>query len=366
MRKKVLLCVCAAVLVAVIAAGIAVYVKLPKPLNYPIDEIAPVGTSVSLVSEDASTVTLSKPGNAPWRVLLFTDQHLDGNNATSDRTIRNMVRAITDESPDLVLLGGDNVTSGMNEKRAHQLAEIFEKLGVYWGGVLGNHEGDNKYSVTRAEMTEIFSSYEHCIMRRGPEDIDGDCNYVIRLTDADGKLQEAFFCMDTFNEIDDGIRAAHEIIEGKEYDGCHENQVAWYAETVRAMKAELGDFRSILLLHIPLPAYDRALEEGELLYGQQNEGICSTAYENGLFEAIKAGGVTQAVFCGHDHINSFGVEYEGILLSYIESSGYGSYGLKKRGVPEEDWLQGYTRLEILPDGTFSQEQLRYAVLYGVN
>ena len=77
----------------------------------------------------------------------------------------------------------------MNRKRSAQFAEIFEQLGVYWGGVLGNHEGDNPYSVTRTEMVDIFSSHAHCVMLRGPEDIDGDCNYVIRLLDKDGKLR---------------------------------------------------------------------------------------------------------------------------------------------------------------------------------
>ena len=364
MRKKILIAVLCVVVLALVAGGIVLKTKLPQPLSYPIDEIAFVGTTVNLVSEDTQSVTLQKPGNAPWRVLLFTDQHLDGNNKTSFNTVDYMVRAIAQEKPDLVLVGGDNVTSGMNKKRSHQFAEIFEKLGVYWGGVLGNHEGDNKYSISRTEMVDIFSSYDHCVMRRGPENIDGDCNYVIRLTGEDGSLQEAIFCIDTFDEIDDGIRATHEIIEGKSYDGAHENQVAWYEETASKMKAELGDFRSLMLLHIPLPAYDRALESGRVLYGQKNEGVCSTAYENGLFEAIKRVGVTQAVFCGHDHVNNFGAEYEGVLLSYIETSGYGSYGFHKKGLPEEEWLQGYTRLDVLPDGTFSQEQLRYSVLFG--
>ena len=117
-------------------------------------------------------------------------------------------------------------------------------------------------------------------------------------------------------------------------------------------------------MHIPLHAYDEAIETEPFQYGDKREDICSTVYDNGLFDAIQEIGGTQIVFCGHDHLNNFGVEYKGVLLSYIEPSGYGAYGLGKRGAPESEWLQGYTRLELLADGTVAQTQIRYAEVYG--
>lgn len=367
MNKKTGIIILACSLVLILAVvGVVVRSQLPQPLNYPIDKIEAVGTQVQLVSKDAETVTLQTQSDAPFRILMFTDMHLDGKNETSYQTVDRMVKSIREEKPDLVLLGGDNVTSAFNRKRSAQLAEIFEKLGVYWGGVIGNHEGDNKYSISREEMVGIFTGYEHCVMLQGPEEIDGNCNYAINILNGDGSLRETIFCLDTFDEIGAEQRASHEIIEDKSpYDGAHENQVQWYREKAASLKETYGDYKSILLMHIPLPAFDKAVETEPLLYGEKNEGICSTVYENGLFEAIKEAGVTQAVFCGHDHINSFGVEYQGVILSYIESSGYGAYGLKKKGVPEEDWLQGYTRLDVDPDGSYSHTQIRYAEVFGV-
>lgn len=365
-KKKVLLCCLAALLVIAAVAGVIVYSQLPHALNYPIDKIEPLEhQSVNLVSQDTDTVTLQKQDGGAFRILMFTDQHLDGKNKTSYKTVDRMVQCIQKEQPDLVLLGGDNVTSGMNKKRAGQLAEIFEKLGVYWGGVIGNHEGDNPYSVTRTEMVDIFSSHAHCVMLRGPEDIDGDCNYAIRLLGSDGKLMETIFCLDTFDEISEETAAALTLYDKRSpYDGAHENQVQWYREKAEALKESDGDYKSILLMHIPLHAYDEAIETEAFLYGDKREDICSTIYDNGLFDAIQDVGVTQAVFCGHDHLNNFGVPYKGVLLSYIEPSGYGAYGMDRRGAPESDWLQGYTTLQILPDGTFSQTQVRYAEVFG--
>ena len=364
-KKKIALIVIAVFLVIVIVAAAIVIPKLPHALNYPIKDIEPAGgAEIDRVSKDTDTVTLRKNDNGAFKVAMFTDMHLDGKNETCYKTVERFVDSIKREQPDLVLLGGDNVTSGMNKKRTQQLAEIMEKLGVFWGGVLGNHEGDNSWSISREEMVDIFMGYDHCIMLKGPDDIDGNCNYVINLQNYEGKLIQSIFCLDTFDEINDEQKEKYEIIPDKCYDGAHENQVKWYAEKAASMKDELEGKKSIMLMHIPLPAYDKAKENGSVLYGVQNEGFCSTAYENGLFEAIEKAGVTKAVFCGHDHINNIGMEYKGVILSYIEMSGYSSYGMKKKGAPESEWLQGYTILQFNDDGNFTHTQYKYAEIYG--
>lgn len=362
MKKKGIIILCA-VLAVLIAGGCIGYSFLPHPLNYPINKIEPAGKATpNLITKDDDSVTLQKGDAAPLRILYFTDMHLDGKNKTSNVTVGNMVKAIQKEQPDLVLLGGDNVTSGMNRRRCHQLAKIFEKLGVYWGGVIGNHEGDNQWSISRSEMMDIFTSYDRCVMRKGPADIDGDCNYVINLLNSDGKHMQTVFCLDTFDEVTDEQRAKYGMTEeDSEYDGAHENQVAWYAEKAEALKADYGDnYRSVMLIHIPLAEYATAVDGGaEFLYGVKLEGICCTGYDNGLFQAIKDAGVTKAVYCGHDHKDSFAVEYEGVILSYLETSGYGSYGLNRDGRPEEEWLQGYSVMDILDDGTYSFTEKTY-------
>ena len=361
-RKITVSVICAVFAVCLIAAAV-LGALLPHALNYPIDDIDPVGSVLTVGEKTEDSVALTKPGAEPLKILMFTDMHLDGKNSTSYKTVERMVDSITKEKPDLVLLGGDNVTSGMNRRRASQLGEIFEKLGVYWGGVLGNHEGDNKWSISRTEMMDIFCSFEHCVMQKGPADIDGDCNYVIKLMNDDGSLREAVFCLDTFDETTDQMREEHSFYEDKHYDGAHANQVAWYGSAAEELKQSFGDYKSIMLIHIPTHEFDAVAEQESYLWGVKNEGVCSTAYDNGLFAKIKELGVTQAVFCGHDHINSFGGEYDGVTLSYIESSGYGSYGMAKRDAPPSEWLQGYTALRIAPDGEFTHTQMRYAEIY---
>lgn len=380
MAKRIVIVVCCVVLAAAAAVGLGWFSQNYGDgfVSYPVRKVQPVEkNNVVPVAEDEESVTLQKTDDGPWKVMMFTDLHLDRaereyaeeNTKVEMYTgLDQMVQSIRLEQPDLVLLGGDNVTNGWNHKRTRTLARTLERLGVYWGGVLGNHEGDSFGSYKRENMVKKFASFDHCIMRLGPADIDGVCNYCIHLLNSDGSHAETIFCLDSFSNITDEIRATHVIDEEKEpfYDGAHENQVAWYRAKAEALKSVYGDYRSILLLHIPLPAYDRAAEIGNFLYGAQREPICSTCYENGLFDAIKNVGVTRAVFCGHDHLNNFGAEYEGIVLSYIESSGYGSYGMINKGKPEKDWLQGFTTLTIASDGSYTHSQTRYVELFGLS
>ena len=339
---------------------------------YPTYKIRPVGSTVEIAEETTDSVTLRKTDDAPFKILMFTDLHLatlDKKQPLSDRKLSLdwMIKNIQREKPDLVLFGGDNVTSSFNRLRTHQLARIFEKLGVYWGGVLGNHEGDNPLSIRRSTMTNIFASYDHCIMRRGLEDVDGDCNYVIRILNSDGSLKQAVFCFDSFDEMSaEDIEKLGLNSADKPADFIKQPQIDWYTSQVKATKEKYGKCPSFALLHIPLTQYKDALAKvnaGELqfLWGEQHErsGVCCAGYDSGLFDAIKQSGCTTHVFCGHDHVNTFGVLYDGIVLSYIEPSGYGAYDMYSDfGSPEDEWLEGYTRLILADDGTFEHAQIR--------
>ncbi len=364
-KKKIGIIILCIVLVILVAGGGVGYSLLPHSLNYDIDSLENIGKTVNVVSKGSDSVTIKCESDAQFKVIAFTDLHLDGKNKTSYMTVDNLVKNIIKEQPDLVILGGDNVTSGFNKKRANQFAEIFENLGVYWAGVLGNHEGDNKYSLTRPEMIEVFSSYEHCLMLEGPEDIWGDGNYYINILNPDNSLREMFVFMDTGDEVSEETKKEYGIPpEESPYDGVKTSQVEWYKEIITNNKKEYGKFSSIAVMHIPLPQYENAFSEveagkNEFLYGNKLENICESGFDSGLFDAIKELKSTKAVFCGHDHLNDFGIEYKGVLLGYLQPSGYGSYtSASKLGYEEKDWLQGYTVFEILKDGTFSQTHYR--------
>lgn len=359
-KKKIAKIMICAFLVIIIAGGCVAWAFLPHPLNYDIKGIEPLGIdTVEIAEAETDSVTLRKKDGKPYKIIFFSDIHLDGNNKTSNTTLENMIAAIRKEKPDLVLLGGDNVTSAFNSKRSHQLAEIFEKLGIYWGGVIGNHEGDNPYSIKREKMADIFSSYDRCIMLKGIGEIDGNCNYAINLTDRSGKLLETVFCLDTFDEMSDELRNHYDLPEdSRGIDGAHENQVKWFADKAASIKEKYGEYTGVMLMHIPLPQLGEAAENEEnFIRGSKGENVCCTSFDSGLFEEMKKAGISAAYF-GHDHNNNFAVNIDGVELAYLETSGYGSYGLHKKGYPEEEWLQGYS-VSVVSPGKSTFEQFTY-------
>ena len=354
MKKKLKIIIPAVILVILIIGGSVAYAFLPHSLNYDIDSVENIGSFVEVVSKSEDNVTIKLTENRNFKVLYFTDMHLDGKNKTSILTVTNLVDNIKKEKPDLVILGGDNVTSAFNKKRCNQLAEIFENLGVYWAGILGNHEGDNKYSQTRSEMIEIFSSYEHCLMLEGIDDIWGDGNYTLDILNYDNSHCETFIFMDTGDEVLEDTKQEYGIPEDESpYDGVKTSQIEWYKQKMAETKETYGEVNSVVVVHIPLPQMKEQFESQEFLYGDKRENICASGFDSGLFDAMKEVG-TRAAFFGHDHLNDFGIEYEGILLGYMQPSGYGSYtSASKLGYEEKDWLQGYMITELLPDGEFS-------------
>ena len=295
-----------------------------------------------------------------FKVLAFTDIHLDGKNETSYTTVKNIVENVVAEKPDLVIFNGDSVTSAFNKKRTHQLCEIFEKLGVYWAGGLGNHEGDNGFSISREAMIDIFSSYEHCLMLKGTGEAWGAGNYALTVLNADDTVRQVYYFMDTGDEMSEEDKVTYGIDPAKSpYDGTKPSQVEWYAAKNASLKEKYGVFTSTLFVHIPLPQFKNAEEGSEMLYGEKLENICASGFDAGLFDALKEGGTTKAVFSGHDHLNTFGILYEDILLSYLQPSGYGSYTTASRlGYEEKDWLQGYTAFEVAQDGSFTTYRVR--------
>ncbi len=394
-KKKItvtVLCSCLGVLIAAGAVAAAVL-----PVTYRIDRSLIVKNPdycVSAEKRNGYTTLFKTAGNgidADFKVIGFTDTHLDHNKEKGNVTLEFVIRNIVNEKPDLVVFVGDNVTSSFNGRRAKQLCEVMEELGVYWTCVLGNHEGDNMWSITRERMVKLFASYPHCLTEADAkhtadgEEVWGEGNHVINLADSRGNVTRSLYFLDGGNEMseEDLERYAAEIEAGtgRRDDYVKPGQIEWYRETVAAIGGggvPGGTVPSAVFVHIPLPEYKTAYEEltGEtevspesvpaydvpnengdyMIMGQRREGICCSGHNGGLFGAILEEGSTDLVVCGHDHINDFVLSYRGVILSYNVPSGYSSYNLYTKKI-SDSLLQGYTRYTFRSDGSFDLEQV---------
>ena len=311
------------------------------------------------------------------KILQLTDVHIGGGwmSLKKDAMALNAVAAmVTAEKPDLVIVTGDigypvpfQAGTFNNKASARIFAALMDRLGVYWTLTFGNHDTELYSYYSREKMADYYenSGLTYCIYTDGPENVDGCGNQVIRIENTAGLTTQALYLFDS-----------HSYTGGDflgilwKYDNIHENQIAWYREQVaavdaanRAIDPNAAPVRSAAFFHIPLREYKTAWEEyvnngfedtADVKYcfgtaGESKKVVYCGIGEDDLFETFEELGSTQAVFCGHDHLNNFSLEYKGIRLTYGMSVDYLAYpGIYKIGSQ-----RGCTVLTFSPDGSLT-------------
>ena len=347
-----------AILNAIVYSGLDKYV----------DEVQPVKYDNQLQPElDEETGYYTFHTDKDFKVLQITDVHIGSGflSYSKDKmAINAVVRMVSVEKPDLVIVSGDVsfpvLQSGTfnNLHSARLFAKIMDKMGVYWALCYGNHDTELISFATREKLSEkIYESgdYAYCLFQSGPEEVDGVGNYAINVKNSRGIITRTFYLLDTHSYVDGDFLGAKWL-----YDNVHDNQCAWYSSQVKLMndinkraiegldisdkeKAELteiyGVAKSFAFFHIPigeyLEAYNEYADNGfkdtdnvTYYYGAAGEDgkiVCCGVHEDNFFETIKAEGSTQGTFCGHDHLNCFSFDYKGVRLSYGYSIDYLAY-----------------------------------------
>lgn len=274
-------------------------------------------------------VTDMSGDDADLRVLQLTDIHLTCGYPTyflDVAAVDAVYELVKATRPDLIVLTGDIVSpiiftgaTGNSALIARAVGALFTQMEIPWTVIYGNHDFEGFAS--KSELSEYYESLDYCLFQRGPSDIDGEGNTVIKVKNRDGSLRHALFFLDSHGGMPGG------------YDNPHENQIAWYKNTVDALRTRYGDFESILYQHIPLEEqklFAERYENGdggvECLYGELHKGVASgTNY--GLYDALVEKGTTKYVFFGHDHTNlaAYRDTADGITLSYSPSIDFSTY-----------------------------------------
>jgi len=88
------------------------------------------------------------------------------------------------------------------------------------------------------------------------------------------------------------------------------------------------DHPSLVFTHIPLIQFAEA-ETYEGVFEEPR--VFSQERETGMFDAMVRQGKTVGFFCGHDHLNDFKFDREGILFAYGRVTGHNDYGDLEKG-----------------------------------
>lgn len=386
------LCIFLCVVIVYVAITTLITVIGLKANRNKIKTISKVAYENQLVPENYDNGCWNIKTDRDIKVVQLTDVHLGGGylSINKDSKAINAVAAmLTAEKPDLVIVTGDisfpvPFQSGTfnNKSSATLFAELMETLGIYWVACYGNHDTELYSYYTREEITEIYSKYPHSLMQVGPEDVDGCGNQIINIVNSDNIITRSLILFDSHSYIDsDALGIAWK------YDNIHDNQVEWYKNSIKALseknaevisklpaeRAALYDasapVKSSAFMHIPLVEYEDAWKEYvangykdtenvKLNYGtvgEKNEMICCGVGEDSLFETMLELGSTDSIFCGHDHLNNFSLNYKSINLNYGMSIDYLAYS----GISRIGSQRGCGVLNIDTEGNLTSKNENY-------
>ena len=151
-KKKIVIGVIVMAVTAILLVLVFLFAPDPIPMDW--SKVQKIPTNVTLLAagdernptDAPALVKLNEDGtvdDSPWKVLQFTDMHLMQDHDRNVVTMENFIAALNREKPDFVAITGDIITRPRGRARAIQLADVFEKMGIYWCYCLGNHEGDS-------------------------------------------------------------------------------------------------------------------------------------------------------------------------------------------------------------------------------
>lgn len=287
-----------------------------------------------------------------FKILCFGDLHerLIIEDALSQRRFNDMSlfmkTAIKVLNPDFAVLLGDTLSKkdeseGFSLYKA-ALKRILQPIldaNVPFGYVFGNHEYDEGQEELIAEAYDEFSS---CHVYNDDPNITGTLNCCLPIRSSDNS-KDAFVMW----FIDSGSSYHDRNIS--RYDWVKKDQIEWYEKKAAEIKEKNGRIvPAVLFQHTPVTEEYELLREAKLwerpiavkghykwgnkyyvskgeMDGYLGEGPCAPYQNAGQFDSWKKTGDIKGAFFGHDHVNDFTGNLDGILLGQNKTSGFRAY-----------------------------------------
>ncbi|MFE6733405.1 metallophosphoesterase family protein [Microbacterium sp. NPDC057650] len=344
--------------------------------------IGAVSAALPLGAANAQTTGASpsgKPGakaprlrfheNRTFKVVQFNDTQDD--ELTDRRTVELMGKVLDQEKPDFVVINGDVITGGCENRLAvkqaiNNVVQPMESRRIPWAVTYGNHDEDSlpQSGVDEAGMLKIYRSYDFNMNAENERGLTGTSNTIVPIASASKQNRQAFALW----LIDSG-RYAPGAINGQDFAGyptwdwLRMDQVNWYREQSQRLERSQGHkVPGLMFIHIALwehrfmwwggvdtrtPADAARGKARHRIVGERNEDECPGPINSGMFNAILERGDVKGVFVGHDHVNDYYGDYYGVLLGYAPGTGFGAYGLDGA---ERNRLRGGRVFELTENG----------------
>ena len=284
------------------------------------------------------------------RIMQISDPQMKFGFMTRDtKTIDLIGRAIDAQNPHLCVVTGDLTLSVFTYDAYKYFADFMEEKQQYWTLVFGNH--DLEFDCSAYTIAELLSGYEYCLFDVGPSDVKGHSNFLVNVYRGEEIVPSYSLIM-----MDSGSSAEGAGGLSFVYDSFDQSQLDFYKWAVNGLKS-VNDgviVKSSLFFHIPLQEFAMmyyksngidSIGEDIFLPVRELEGtVCEDnkdpeecideGYEVGIFyQGENTGlyaladelGSTDAMFVGHDHVNTLRGYYGDIYLAFGLCSGYHTY-----------------------------------------
>lgn len=319
----------------------------------------------------AAEVDVSRPANAhvsfgedgKLTILQIADMQ---DNAVLSSYVKLLIKAAIDKTaPDLIVLSGDNIagyscaTKGEAKLAIRQFMTILERYGIPVVQVFGNHD-DQDTKLTKEEQIEYYQNYscfigckgviaEKTVGNKTMKNV-GTYNVPVYESENSDKVAFNIWCFDSGTYNPDSSYGGYGYVLDEQLD--------WYVQKSNELKEANGGavVPSIAFQHIVPPQIQYALKEVESgTEGAINlsdkyyvlpdycdpetnwmsEAPCppNLDFADGYkqVDAMLSQGDVVGVFFGHDHVNCFDVQYNGLHLVSSPGCTTASYNDANRG-----------------------------------
>ncbi len=301
-----------------------------------------------------------KFNNGKFRILQISDaQDLHWVRKTMLLMLEN---ACEDLKPDLIVFTGDNILGNhlrdyrfsskkkemsreeeyaIMKKALSHILDIPERRNIPFAVIYGNHDDMNSF--TGDEQGDIIRSYS---MNRGFESTGDLCGtYRLPVYSSDGENQLMNLWM---------INTAwHDKAQDKVFNDITEKQVEWFRNESAKQKENNGGnaYPSLVFMHIPLkelndftqectpeestiylPGVNINLCRKKGVFGHIHEPVSYLDNDNGFYNEVLADGGVKGIVSGHDHLNDFYGEKDGLKFVATPCASFRCYGNPHRGV----------------------------------
>ncbi len=326
-----------------------------------------LGLSVSGFAANDIVPTLRFNENGKLKIMHVTDSHLGEDNV--DASVWLIGKALDKEQPDVVVITGDNVSSGGGWEKVTAIIDkymgVFESRNIPVAVTFGNHDSEN-CDFTRDELLDYYNTFSCSLSDADVKALSGSGTFNIPVLASDSNAIK--FNLWVFDSNDYDAQGHYSCVQA--------DQVNWYKATSDLLRLANGGKKvnSLAFQHIIVPEiydvlkkvdnsggfiYERIYTDGEYYtfdpaqknYGTLYEEPCC-GYENyGQFDAMVEKGDVLAMFTGHEHTNNFAVHNQGIDIVNSGSTRFNGdaystqYGYRIIEVDEKDTSTYTTRVE---------------------